>query len=47
MEAMKNYNDVRKKFYTNDFPGTTWIQVQRLYMTDSKLEVELVAHLPK
>jgi len=47
IEAMKKYNDVRKKFYSNDFPAATWVQVQRLYMPDSKLEVELVAHLPK
>jgi len=47
IEAMKKYNDVRKKFYYNDFPAATWIQVQRLYMSDAKLEVELVAHLPK
>ena len=47
IEAMKKYNDVRKKFYNNDFPAATWIQVQRLYMSDAKLEVELIAHLTK
>ena len=47
IEAMKKYNDVRKKFYNHDFPAATWIQVQRLYMSDAKLEVELIAHLPK
>ncbi|QRY56310.1 RidA family protein [Sphingobacterium siyangense] len=46
IEAMKKYNDVRKKFYNNDFPAATRIQVQRLYMSDAKLEVELIAHLP-
>ncbi|WP_336838216.1 RidA family protein [Sphingobacterium siyangense] len=46
IESMKKYNDVRKKFYTNDFPAATWIQVQRLYISDAKLEVELIAHLP-
>ncbi|WP_367330661.1 RidA family protein [Sphingobacterium multivorum] len=46
IEAMKKYNDVRKKFYSRDFPAATWIQVQRLYMSDAKLEVELIAHLP-
>lgn len=46
IETMKKYNDVRKKFYTNDFPAASWIQVQRLYMSDAKLEVELIAHLP-
>lgn len=47
IEAMKKYNDVRKQFYNNDFPAATWIQVQKLYMSDAKLEVELIAHLPK
>ncbi|WP_207512939.1 RidA family protein [Longitalea luteola] len=47
IEAMKKYNDSRKVFYKNDFPAATWVQVARLYMPDAKLEVELVAHLPK
>lgn len=47
IEAMKKYNNARKVFYKNDFPAATWIQVVRLYMPDAKLEVELVAHLPK
>ena len=47
IEAMKKHNDSRKAFYKKDFPAATWIQVARLYMADAKLEVELVAHLPK
>lgn len=47
IEAMKKHNDSRKAFYKKDFPAATWIQVERLYMPDAKLEVELVAHLPK
>ncbi|PYF77066.1 RidA family protein [Pedobacter nutrimenti] len=47
IEAMKKYNYVRKKFYKQDFPAATWVQIGRLYMPDSKLEVELIAHLPK
>ncbi|PQA55593.1 RidA family protein [Siphonobacter curvatus] len=47
LEAMKTYNSVRKAFYKGDFPAATWVQVSRLYMIDAKLEVELVAHLPK
>lgn len=46
MEAMKKYNYARKLFYNNDFPSATWVQVSRLYMSDAKLEVELIAHLP-
>lgn len=47
IEAMKKYNYARKKFYNKDFPAATWVQVARLYMPESKLEVELIAHLPK
>src|SRR5215204_5556919 len=47
MEAMKRYNDARKIFYKGDFPAATWMGVSRLFMADAKLEVELIAHLPK
>jgi len=47
IEEMKKLNYVRKKYYNNDFPAATWIQIQRLYMSKAKLEVELIAHLPK
>jgi enamine deaminase RidA (YjgF/YER057c/UK114 family) len=47
IEAMKQFNDSRKLFYKNDYPAATWVQVSRLYMPDAKLEVELIAHLPK
>jgi 2-iminobutanoate/2-iminopropanoate deaminase len=44
---MKQNNFVRKQFYKGDFPAATWVQISRLYMPDAKLEIELVAHLPK
>lgn len=47
MEAMKKYNEARKVFYKGDFPAATWMGVARLYMHDARLEVELIAHLPK
>lgn len=47
MEAMKKHNDARKIFYKGDFPAATWMGVSRLFMADAKLEVELIAHLPK
>lgn len=47
MEAMKRYNDARKVFYKGDYPAATWMQVARLFMHDARLEVELIAHLPK
>jgi enamine deaminase RidA (YjgF/YER057c/UK114 family) len=47
MEAMKKYNASRKVFYGGDFPAATWVQVTRLFLHDARLEVELIAHLPK
>ncbi|MBL7852067.1 MAG: RidA family protein [Cyclobacteriaceae bacterium] len=47
IEAMKKHNAARKAFYQGDFPAATWVQITRLYMPEAKLEVELVAHLPK
>ena len=47
MEAMKKFNDSRKAFYKGDYPAATWVQVPRLFMADARLEVELVAHLPR
>jgi 2-iminobutanoate/2-iminopropanoate deaminase len=47
IEAMKLNNFVRKQFYKGDFPAATWVQISRLYMPDAKLEIELIAHLPK
>lgn len=47
MEAMKKYNSARKVFYKGDFPAATWMGVARLYNHESRLEVELIAHLPK
>lgn len=47
MEAMKKNNDARKVFYKGDFPAATWVQISRLFMHEARLEVELIAHLPK
>lgn len=47
IEAMKKNNDARKVFYKGDFPAATWVQINRLYMADAKLEIELIAYLPE
>jgi enamine deaminase RidA (YjgF/YER057c/UK114 family) len=46
IEAMKQYNYVRKQYYNGDFPAATWVQISRLFMADAKLEIELIAVLP-
>ncbi|GAA4161493.1 hypothetical protein GCM10022217_27220 [Chryseobacterium ginsenosidimutans] len=45
IETMKKYNSTRKSFYKGDFPAASWVQVNRLYEPDAKLEIELIAHL--
>lgn len=47
IDAMKALNYVRKPFYKGDFPAATWVQVSRLFTPQTKLEIELVAYLPK
>lgn len=47
IETMKLHNAVRKSFYKGDFPAATWMQVPRMFMAEAKLEVELIAYLPK
>ena len=47
IESMKKHNAARKAFYKGDFPAATWVQITRLYMVEAKLEVEVIAHLPR
>ena len=47
IEAVKQYNHIRKAFYKGDYPAATWVQISRRYMQQAILEVELVAHMPK
>jgi len=43
IETMKSHNSVRKEFYKGDYPSATWVQIDRLYEPNAKLEVDLVA----
>ncbi|MEN9298160.1 MAG: hypothetical protein RLZZ429_473 [Bacteroidota bacterium] len=47
IEAMKTHNEARKEMYKGDYPAATWVQISRLYMPDARLEIEVIAHLPK
>ncbi len=38
---------VRRDYYGHDFPAATWVQVQRLYLPEFVVEVELIAVFPK
>ncbi|GCC53160.1 RidA family protein [Chryseotalea sanaruensis] len=43
IEAVKKNNEVRKAYYQGDFPAATWLQIDRLYMPQANLEVDLIA----
>lgn len=38
---------IRNAYYNNDYPAATWVEVKRLYLSQYKVEIEVVAHLPK
>lgn len=46
IEALKKANAVRKKYYPHgEFPSATWVQVERLFMEEFLVEIEVVALL--
>lgn len=47
IEEMKKHSAARKVFYKGDYPAATWVQISRLFTDETKLEIELVAYLPK
>jgi enamine deaminase RidA (YjgF/YER057c/UK114 family) len=47
ISAMEQLNIYRKEIYKGDYPTSTWVQVARLLLPEAKLEIEVVAHLPK
>lgn len=47
IESMKALNHVRKRAYGGDYPTSTWVQINRLFMPEAKLEIEVVAVLPE
>lgn len=46
IEALKAAKDVRKRYYGDDFPAATWVQVARLFDPAHVVEVEVVAVFP-
>ena len=47
LDALKANQKLRLSYYGKDLPAATWVQVQRLYMPDHVIEVELIAVFPK
>ncbi|WP_374585771.1 RidA family protein [Pseudoduganella sp.] len=46
MDALVKAANVRLPFYDNHYPAASWIGVQRLFMPELVIEVELVAVFP-
>lgn len=46
MEALVLHKDVRKEFYQpDDFPTSTWLEVNQLYLPEYLVEIELIAYV--
>lgn len=45
IEEVKKHAAIRKKYYGNDWPAATWVQISRLYMPTAQVEIELIAEL--
>lgn len=46
LDAFKQAAAPRRKFYGDNLPAASWVQVQRLYLPEFVVEVELLAALP-
>jgi 2-iminobutanoate/2-iminopropanoate deaminase len=46
LDAFIRNKDIRKAYYVSDLPAATWVQVQRLYLPEYVVEIELVAKFP-
>jgi len=47
MDALVKAANVRLPFYDNHYPAASWIGVQRLFLPEFVIEVELVAAFPE
>ena len=46
LDSVIKYKDIRRKYYGDDFPSATWIEVKRLYDPGLVVEVEVIAVIP-
>ena len=47
LDAFIKNKDVRKTYYGLRYPAATWVQVERLYVPEFVVEVELIAAFPQ
>ena len=45
LDSVIKYKDIRLKYYGNDYPAATWVEVKRLYNPGIIVEIEVVAIL--
>jgi 2-iminobutanoate/2-iminopropanoate deaminase len=45
IDEVVKHQFVRREFYKEDFPASTWVEIKRLYSPEAVLEIELVAVL--
>ncbi len=46
LDSTIKYKDIRAKYYGNDYPAATWVEVKRLYSPGLVVEIEVIAILP-
>jgi 2-iminobutanoate/2-iminopropanoate deaminase len=46
LDALIAQKDARKPLYEGNLPAATWVQVERLYLPEFVIEVEVIAHYP-
>ncbi|MFZ5891816.1 MAG: RidA family protein [Myxococcota bacterium] len=47
IEALKQSQDLRKKYYGATLPAASWVQIDRLYGAEHVIEVEAIAVFPE
>lgn len=43
IDELIKYQELRKQFYKNDYPASTWVEIRRLYMPEAIVEIDFVA----
>jgi 2-iminobutanoate/2-iminopropanoate deaminase len=46
LDAFNEHRDIRKRYYGNDYPAASWVQVSRLNTPELVIEVEAIAVFP-
>ena len=45
IEELIKQQDLRKQYYKNDYPASTWVEIKRLYVPDAVLEIDFIAQV--